>query len=70
MLRFSRTIRKKLIEKDKIRTYLFYAIGEILLVVIGIFCPVRDYISVEIKRAKTNHRAVRSKIPMISGYNI
>lgn len=36
MLRFFRTIRKKLIEQDKIRTYLLYAIGEIILVVIGI----------------------------------
>jgi hypothetical protein len=36
MLRFFRTIRKKLIEEDNVRTYLLYAIGEILLVVIGI----------------------------------
>jgi hypothetical protein len=36
MLRFFRTIRKKLIEQDNVRKYLLYAIGEILLVVIGI----------------------------------
>ncbi len=43
MLRFFRTIRKKLIEHplkgrtgDNVRKYLLYAIGEILLVVIGI----------------------------------
>ena len=36
MLKFFRTIRKKLIEQDKVRKYLLYAIGEILLVVIGI----------------------------------
>lgn len=36
MLKFFRTIRKKLIEEDNIRKYLVYAIGEILLVVIGI----------------------------------
>jgi len=36
MLRFFRTIRKKLIEEDNGRKYLLYAIGEILLVVIGI----------------------------------
>jgi len=35
-LRFFRTIRKKLIEEDNVRRYLLYAIGEILLVVIGI----------------------------------
>ena len=36
MLRFFRHIRKSLIEQNKIRTYLLYAVGEILLVVIGI----------------------------------
>jgi hypothetical protein len=32
MIRFFRTIRKKLIEQDNVRKYLLYAIGEILLV--------------------------------------
>jgi hypothetical protein len=36
MLKFFRTIRKKLFEEDNIRKYLLYAIGEIILVVIGI----------------------------------
>lgn len=36
MLRFFRTIRKKLIEQDNVRKYLLYAVGEILLVMIGI----------------------------------
>ena len=36
MLKFFRHIRKKLIEEDNVRKYLLYAIGEILLVVIGI----------------------------------
>lgn len=36
MLKFFRTIRKKLIEQDNVRKYILYAIGEILLVVIGI----------------------------------
>jgi len=36
MLKFFRTIRKKLIEQDNVRKYLLYAVGEILLVVIGI----------------------------------
>ena len=36
MLKIFRTIRKKLIEPDNVRKYLLYAIGEILLVVIGI----------------------------------
>ena len=36
MIRFFRHIRKKIIEQNKFRKYLLYAIGEILLVVIGI----------------------------------
>jgi len=36
MLKFFRSIRKKLIEEDNVRKYILYAIGEILLVVIGI----------------------------------
>ncbi|GGE01997.1 hypothetical protein [Planktosalinus lacus] len=36
MQKFFRIIRKKLIEKDNVRKYLLYAIGEIVLVVIGI----------------------------------
>jgi len=36
MLRFFRQIRKNLMEQNKIRTYLFYAVGEIALVMIGI----------------------------------
>ena len=36
MLRFFRHIRKSLMEQNKIRTYLLYALGEIALVMIGI----------------------------------
>ena len=36
MLKFFRRIRQKLIEDGNLRKYLFYAIGEILLVMIGI----------------------------------
>jgi hypothetical protein len=36
MLRLLRTIRRKLVGEGNVRKYLFYAIGEILLVVIGI----------------------------------
>lgn len=46
-------------EQNKIRTYFFYAIGEIFLVVIRNTCPIRDYLSVEIKRRNTNPCAVR-----------
>ncbi len=36
MLRFFRHIRKQLMEQNKVRTYLLYAVGEIALVMIGI----------------------------------
>lgn len=36
MLRFFRQLRKSLMEQSKTRTYFFYAVGEIFLVVIGI----------------------------------
>ncbi len=36
MLRFFRQIRKNLMEQNKVRTYILYAIGEIALVMIGI----------------------------------
>jgi hypothetical protein len=36
MLRFFRNIRKSLMEKNNVRTYILYAIGEVALVMIGI----------------------------------
>ena len=36
MLKFFRNIRKQFIEEKKISNYLLYAVGEIVLVVIGI----------------------------------
>jgi hypothetical protein len=37
MLKFFRGIRRKLLEDGSLRKYLIYAIGEILLIMIGIF---------------------------------
>ena len=42
MLRLFRTIRKKLIEQKNVRKYLLYAVGEILLVVIGILIALEE----------------------------
>ncbi|MFH4967884.1 DUF6090 family protein [Gaetbulibacter sp. M240] len=36
MLKFFRNIRKRLLSESKFRNYFLYAIGEIILVVIGI----------------------------------
>jgi hypothetical protein len=40
MLFLLRKIRRKLMEKNKVTTYILYAIGEIVLVVIGILIAV------------------------------
>lgn len=70
MLRFFRTIRKKLIEhpsmgrsRDNVRKYLLYAIGEFLLMVVGHTCPVRDYIRVYTMDSPNAYRAVRLRPP-------
>ncbi len=64
MIKFFRTIRKKLIEQSKVRNYFFYAISEILLVVINktILCPVRDNLLVDRKHTTSNPRAFRYDI--------
>ena len=41
MLFLLRNIRRKLMKENKITTYLLYAVGEILLVVIGILIAVK-----------------------------
>ena len=63
MIKLFRNIRKKLLEQGKTANYLKYAIGEIVLVVIGktILCPVRDNIRVAIFMNQ-NPRAFRYEI--------
>ncbi len=41
MIKFFRKIRQKLVTESKFNKYLLYAIGEILLVVIGIFLAIQ-----------------------------
>jgi hypothetical protein len=52
MLKLFRTIRKKLIEQHNVRKYLLYAIGEILLVVIGILIALQVNTWNENRKAK------------------
>ena len=76
MLRIFRHIRKKLMEHpskgrtgDNVRKYLLYAIDEILVMVIGKPCPVRDNIWVKTMESPKTHRAVRLR-PSTSWYGI
>jgi hypothetical protein len=41
MLKFFRKIRQNLLEESKFRKYLVYALGEIVLVVVGILIPLQ-----------------------------
>ena len=63
MIKFFRNIRQKLIMENKTGNYLKYAIGEIVLVVIGILClcPIRDNLSVTEYNLE-NQRAFRYAI--------
>jgi len=55
MLKFFRKIRQNLIKENKVGNYLKYAIGEILLVVIGIL------IALQINNANEAHKAKQSE---------
>jgi len=55
MLKFFRKIRQKLLQENKIGSYLKYAIGEIFLVVIGIL------IALQINNANEAHKARQSE---------
>ena len=52
MLRFFRHIRQRLLTDNKFSKYLLYAIGEILLVVIGILIALQVIIGMKVKRSK------------------
>ena len=52
MIKFFRHIRQKMIKDNKVTKYLLYAIGEILLVVIGILIALQINNSNEIKKSR------------------
>lgn len=54
MINFFRQIRQKLLSEKKVRTYFFYALGEIILVVIGILIAlqINNYSEYEKERQK------------------
>ena len=45
MIKFFRHIRQRLLSENKFTRYLVYAIGEIILVVIGILFALRDLLT-------------------------
>ncbi len=61
MLHFFRQIRQKLIIQENVRKYLLYAVGEILLVVIGIL------IAVQVNLALENSRNEELRINLVDG---
>lgn len=54
MLKFFRKIRHRLLKEGRLNTYLLYAIGEILLVVMGILIALQIN---NVKESKQNYRA-------------
>jgi len=60
MIKFFRQIRKKLIQQDNVRKYLLYAIGEIILVVIGIL------IALQINNWNEHQKAIKKEAEVIA----
>ncbi|MBK7873490.1 MAG: hypothetical protein IPJ74_23910 [Saprospiraceae bacterium] len=60
MLRFFRNIRRRLLESGKVRNYTLYALGEIVLVVIGIL------IALQINNWNTEQKRVATELEMLS----
>lgn len=60
MLKFFRKIRQKLIKQNKVRNYAFYAIGEIILVVIGILIALQ----LNIQKEAAKERKVTEQLLM------
>ncbi|MAO65729.1 MAG: hypothetical protein CL666_12100 [Balneola sp.] len=62
MLRLFRTLRKKLIDEDNVRKYLLYAIGEVLLVVIGILIALQVNTWNEDRKIANEEQAILTRL--------
>ncbi len=60
MLRIFRQLRKALMEKNKTRSYIYYAIGEILLVMIGIL------LALQVNNWNENRRIVTEETRLLN----
>lgn len=56
MIKFFSSIRKRLLSENKVTRYLIYAIGEVLLVVIGILIALQVNNNNDLKKIKTKER--------------
>jgi hypothetical protein len=63
MLKFLRKIRKKLLDEGKLKSYLIYAIGEILLVVIGIL------LALQVNNWNENRKLKKTEQTVLRGLN-
>lgn len=62
MLRFFRKLRERLFVEGKVRTYFFYALGEIVLVVIGILIALQINNWNELRKAKIQEQELYLKL--------
>lgn len=62
MLRFFQHVRQKLMKQNKVRTYILYAIGEIMLVVIGILIALQVNNWNEERKHRTVERRVMQQL--------
>jgi hypothetical protein len=62
MFKFFRKIRRKLIEREKFRKYIFYALGEILLVVIGILIALQVNNWNEVRKAEREEQVILTSL--------
>jgi len=62
MLKFFRTIRRRLLDSGRLRRYLVYALGEIILVVIGIL------IALQINNWNEDRKKPANAVQIFNGY--
>ena len=62
MIKFFRKIRQRLLTENKFSKYLLYAIGEIILVVIGILIALQINNANELKKQRNEEKVILSGI--------
>lgn len=70
MIKFFRTIRQKLLNDNKFSKYVFYAIGEIMLIMIGIFMALQLQNWNENKRRENEFKSVLDQLYSTISYDL